>query len=115
MGEYAQSSTQPEVYRRSTGDLEVVSPNQPEVYSKPDPDDKRYFYNQQDPPPGRRRVCGVTPLVFWILVLTSVLLLAAGLGAGLGAGLSKKNSNDKAEYVKHLEFFQILSITHMNA
>lgn len=100
MGEYAHFDTDPEVTQhRPAGGLELVTESQPEVYSKPESDEKRYFYNHDNSMSHRRRVCGVTPLVFWILILISVVLLAAGLGAGLGAGLSKSRSEDKAGYI----------------
>lgn len=95
VGDYTKLSTQPEVYHPPPADLEVVTPNEPQFYPTPAPDEKNAFSSAHDPP-ARRRVCGVSPLIFWILILTIVLILAAGLGAGLGAGLSKKNSNDKA-------------------
>ena len=75
-------------------DLEVVHPNAPEVYNRPQPDEK-IPYTQGKPEPQRRRVCGVTPLLFWIMTFIIVLILAAGIGGGLGAGLSHKSSAKK--------------------
>lgn len=71
--------------------LEVVPPNAPEAYNRPAPDEK-ILYTQGKPQREQRRVCGVTPLIFWIMIFTIVLILAAGLGGGLGAGLSHKSS-----------------------
>ena len=71
--------------------LEVVPPNAPEAYDQPAPDEK-LPYTEGKPQREQRRVCGVTPLIFWIMIFTLVLILAAGLGGGLGAGLSHKSS-----------------------
>lgn len=97
VGDYTKLSMQPEVYHPPLGgDLEVVpTPNEPQFHPTPEPDEKTP-YNSPENPPARRRICGVRPLIFWILILVIVLILAAALGAGLGAGLSKKNSNDEA-------------------
>ena len=72
-------------------DLEVVPPNAPEAYNPPAPDEK-IPYTQGKPERKQRRVCGVTPLLFWIMTFSIVLILAAGIGGGLGAGLSHKSS-----------------------
>ena len=75
-------------------DLEVVPPNAPEAYNRPAPDEK-IPYTQGKPEREQRRVCGITPLLFWIMIFTIVLILAAGIGGGLGAGLSHKSSANK--------------------
>lgn len=91
-GEYYRSSSQPEVHHNGASGLEVVPPQVPEYHnSKPDRDEKISY--KQERMPERRRVCGITPLMFWILIFTIVILLAAGVGAGLGAGLSKKSTD----------------------
>ena len=71
-------------------DLEVVPPNAPEAYNQPAPDEK-IPYTQAKPQREQRRICGVTPLLFWAMIFTIVLILAAGIGGGLGAGLSHKS------------------------
>ena len=81
------------------GDLEVAGQDAPEKSYRPYPDsDQNLFYSkdeqqQQQQQFERRRVCGVTPLIFWILIFALVIILAAGLGGGLGVGLSRKNTN----------------------
>ena len=97
VGEYTQVSTEPEVHYNGASDLEVVPPHDPESYSysRPQLDEKIPY--AQNKAPDQRRVFGVTPLIFWILIFTIVILLAAGRGAGLGAGLSTKSTNKAAE------------------
>ena len=95
VGEYTQMSSQPEVYHRGSSDLEVVPPNAPESYSNRQPEEKMNSYIQSQEP-ARRRIGGVTPFIFWLLIFLIVVLFGAGLGAGLGVGLSKKSSNDAA-------------------
>ncbi|KAI0149565.1 hypothetical protein GGR57DRAFT_225306 [Xylariaceae sp. FL1272] len=46
--------------------------------------------------PNRRKILGVTPLVFWLLLFAAVIIIAGGLGGGLGAGLSSKNRSAQA-------------------
>ena len=84
-------------------DLEVA----PQVARGPEPYHNRYTDFDQQPssphdtsgklPVERRRICGVTPLIFWILIFAIVVILAAGLGGGLAAGLSSKNSDKSTE------------------
>jgi len=92
VGEYIQS-TQPEVHNEAS-DLEVVPPQDPEAYSYDKPQAEEKVHYTQSKVPDRRRVCGVAPFIFWILIFIIVALLAAGLGAGLGVGLSKKNTSN---------------------
>ena len=73
--------------------LEVVPPIAPEAYGCPEPDQK--VSHTHGKAPERRRVCGVTPLNFWIMIFALIIILAAGLGGGLGAGLSRTNSSDR--------------------
>lgn len=73
-------------------DLEVVPPNAPEAYNRPEPDKEIPYTHGKARE--KRRVCGVTPLIFWIMIFALVIILAAGLGGGLGAGLSHKTTSD---------------------
>lgn len=77
------------------GDLEVAGQDAPEKsYPQyPDSDQNILYPKDQQHPPERRRVCGVTPLIFWVLIFALVIILAAGLGGGLGVGLSRKNTS----------------------
>jgi len=87
-------SIQPEV--RGASDLEVVPPEDLESCSYyKTPSEEKIHYTQSKVF-DRRRVYGVLPFVFWILIFTIVVLLAAGLGAGLGIGLSKKNTSNSS-------------------
>lgn len=40
----------------------------------------------------KKRICGLSAMVFWILLVLLILIIA-GLAAGLGAGLSKKSKS----------------------
>ena len=44
----------------------------------------------EDPPKvtEKEKICGLRPVVFWIVILLIVMLLAAGIGVGLGMGLA---------------------------
>lgn len=50
-----------------------------------------------DPAHSKRsgRILGLTPWLFWLLILGIVLTLAAGIGAGLGVGLSNSRNTFK--------------------
>ncbi|KAI9782881.1 MAG: hypothetical protein M1816_001662 [Peltula sp. TS41687] len=78
---------------------EVVSPGlepvwglqaDKEVYHEPAPPQ----YPEQ-PAPAKKRICGLSRRLFWIL-LALVLLLLVGLGAGLGAGLGTKKKSSSS-------------------
>ena len=105
----------PEVNRleySGAADLEVVPPNAPEAYNQGAETDQKIPYTVEGGRPKRRRVCGVTPLIFWILIFALVIILAAGLGGGLGAGLSHKNSSDKNNQATALVSPQL--VTHIS-
>ncbi|THC96233.1 hypothetical protein EYZ11_004311 [Aspergillus tanneri] len=42
---------------------------------------------------GKQRICGLTPKIFWILLLIMALLIAAGIGGGVGGGLASQKSH----------------------
>ncbi|KAH8435112.1 uncharacterized protein LDX57_012741 [Aspergillus melleus] len=44
----------------------------------------------------KQRICGLTPKIFWILVVALVVILAAGIGAGVGGGLASQKSHADA-------------------
>lgn len=51
----------------------------------------QYAEGKYDQPSGgKQRICGLTPRIFWILVVASVVVLAAGIGAGVGGGLASQ-------------------------
>jgi hypothetical protein len=78
----------------SQGSTNIGSPNLGSIWS-PETEGKEVIQTSvQNGPPAqqKRRICGLSRLVFWIL-LVILLLLAIGLGAGLGAGLGMKHSN----------------------
>ncbi|KAL8742987.1 MAG: hypothetical protein Q9190_004618, partial [Brigantiaea leucoxantha] len=51
-------------------------------------------YHQPNPSQARR-ILGLKPLIFWILILFITLILAVGVGVGLGVGLSSRSNNSK--------------------
>ena len=84
------------------GDLEVAPQDGPESYEKEWNDGKIQYVPDTQNANYPRRLCGLAPIVFWILILLMITLLAAGLGAGLGVGLSAKSSNSTARYGSHV-------------
>jgi hypothetical protein len=78
----------------SQGSTNVGSPNLGSVWS-PETEGKEVIHSSvQDVPPAKqkRRICGLSRLVFWILLVILALIII-GLGAGLGAGLGMKHNN----------------------
>jgi len=46
------------------------------------------------PPPQRRRICGLTPRIFWIIAIALiVVVIGAAVGAGVGKSLASKSNN----------------------
>lgn len=83
------SSSAPEVVPYHNG-IEVIN----------DKDTQKIAYNANWPQytearyeagSGRKqRICGLTPKIFWIVVVALVIVLAAGIGAGVGGGLASQ-------------------------
>lgn len=92
-GDYHPVYSDPGLQHTGTSGLEVASPTgelEAHTYYGPQKNEKAPSYLGEEPT--RRRIAGVSPMTFWILIFVIVILLAAGLGAGLGAGLSKKTT-----------------------
>lgn len=49
----------------------------------------------------RERVCGLRPVVFWIMVILLVLVLGGAIGGGVGGGLAAAAAA-KERYVRFL-------------
>lgn len=85
----------PEVIRLDVSDLKVVPDQLYNVYGLPFSDEKM-AYHHDEPLASRRRVPGLSPLMFLI-----VIILAVGIGGGLGAGLSARSkTNGDSRYWK---------------
>jgi hypothetical protein len=40
----------------------------------------------------RDTICGLSPLVFWILILVMAIIVASAIGGGVGGGLASQHS-----------------------
>jgi hypothetical protein len=40
----------------------------------------------------RDTICGLSPLVFWIIILVMVIVVASAIGGGVGGGLASQHS-----------------------
>lgn len=81
----------------------------PEYYQRAPPADGPEVYYYSDGERGRaagegkerERVCGLRPVVFWIMVILLVLVLGGAIGGGVGGGLAAAAAA-KERYVRFL-------------
>ena len=84
----------PEVVPSS--DLEHVPFVNPNSYNKgkflhdPGSDSNDKALEPESPKSPGRRICGLSPRAFWIVIIAIVLILAAAIGGGIGGGLGSQ-------------------------
>lgn len=85
------SSSAPEVVLDSGLELAHPAQNSPATYT----DKKDLEYEVQGLQESKRRICGLSPNIFWLLILAMVIIVAAAIGGGVGGGLAAQNKNKR--------------------
>jgi hypothetical protein len=76
---------------------EVVPSDAPETVATESPLEAKMLGGSTHDPdqPSRRtrdKICGLSPLVFWIIILVMVIIIASAIGGGVGGGLASQHS-----------------------
>ncbi|KAJ5105687.1 hypothetical protein NUU61_003034 [Penicillium alfredii] len=72
-------------------DLHARSPEEPKYLVQPPPQQITVPEYVDKP---QRRICGLVPSSFWLLLALIVVIIAAAIGGGVGGSLSVKHCND---------------------
>lgn len=56
--------------------------------------EQKEVYIEDDSRKARKRICGLSPLVFWLVVAIAVLVVGGAVGGGVGGSLASKNSRE---------------------
>jgi len=63
-----------------------------EIYHGAGADEKEVYHGSADGRKGKR-TCGLSPMVFWLLVVIAVLVVAGAVGGGVGGSMASKNAS----------------------
>ncbi len=80
---------------------EVVPPQPPQQYAHYQDGEKYPAYPNQRPEKNKRRICGLTIPIIFVLIILLIIALAVGLGVGLGVGLKNKYVRKETVELRH--------------